>query len=662
VDGERILLDAIEAAIVHHANTQTDWWQNNRERLCFSAEGALRYFAILACTASPVANLDVIERMLCAKPLLESDLSFELGTLMQSTFSQLGPATQDAIQTIILNLHQRDATDLTHRPWALKKQAQLIVTIPCHLRSSAIQAVLDECEKSFWPLERQPDIGMRFGTVSAPFSFEVFLAASDAAVLRLLAHYNRYDRNSYDDFLVGGEREVGSQLRESASRHPTRFLKLLPTHWAQISNRFRDDIMDGVAAYPAHRPGNLQTHNGWSPVEEPVATSLAQQILDEFERHPAHWHHNRAASSALEACAHVVQSTQDAERLVFWAISFLTLQEKSSISGDSVDLLTVGINMARGNVVEALMIVATRFQEKSITWPELLAPTLRQFAADEHPAIRTLILRRLPHLQSLQPDVGWALFDLAMQESATGLWAMAEPCLYYAYHQKFDIVAPWLTRLCHDGQGKDLETWGRISALAALSKQIDFSRFLSELTSRNASETWRGAASVWTHPGNMQQHRDQCLTGLQTGLSTANPNAAAVARKCRGLFRDPTPLVAVPIELIQRCFTLLEAETESTQRDVYGFDAWLNATSIRDPMSALEATDIYLNYVRRVKPYLYDHENNLTQLLTRLFAQAEEQEESDGAAMLQRVVAVQDTLLALGVNGVNDWLKVAERP
>jgi hypothetical protein len=662
VDGERILLDAVEAAVVHHANTQSDWWQNNRERLCFSVEGALRYFAILACTAAPASNLNVIKRMLCDKPLLESDLSYELGTLMQGTYAQLDPATQDAIQAIILNLHQEDATDPHYLPWMLKRQAQLILTLPCHLRSSAIQAVLDECEKSFWPLERQPDIGMRGGMVSAPFSCEVFLAASDDAVLRLLAHYNGYDRNSFDDFLVGGERQVGMQLHEAASRHPTRFLKLLPTHWAQLPNRFRDDIMDGVAAYLAHRHGNLQTNGNWSPIEEPDAASLAQQILDELGRHPAHWHHNRAASSALQACAHVVQNTQDAERLVFGAIGFLTLREKSSRSGDSINLLNVGINMTRGKVVEALMIVATRLQESGITWPELLTPALRQFAADEHHAIRTLILRRLPYLQSLQPGLGWALFDLAMQESAAGLWAMAEPCLYYAYHQKFDIVAPWLTRLFRDGQGKDLETWGRISALAALSKQIDFSSFLSELTSRNASETWRGAASVWTHPGNMQQHRDQCLTGLQTGLSTANPNAAAVARKCRGIFRDPTPLVSVPIELIQRCFTLLEAETESTQRDVYGFDAWLNATSIRDPMSALEATDIYLNYVRRVKPYLYDHENNLTQLLTRLFAQAEEQEESDGAAMLQRVVAVQDTLLALGVNGVNDWLKVAERP
>jgi hypothetical protein len=662
VDGERILLDAIEAAIVCHANTQSDWWQNNRERLCLSVEGALRYFAILACTAAPASNLDVIERMLCDKPLLESDLSYELGTLMQGTFAQLEPATQDAIQGILLNLHQEDATDPKFRPWMLKKQAQLILTIPCHLRSSATQAALDECEKSFWPLERQPDIGVRGGMVSAPFSFEVFLAASDAAVLRLLTHYNGYVRNSFDDFLVGGEQQVGMQLHESASRHPTRFLKLLPTHWAQLPNRFRNDIMDGVAAYLAHRHGNLQTNGNWSPIEEPDAASLVQQILDELERHPTHWHHNRAVSSALQACAHVVQSAEDAERLVFGAIDFLNLQEESSISGDSVNLLTVGINMARGHVVEALMIVATRLQKDSITWPELLAPTLRQFAADEHPAIRTLILRRLPYFQSLQPNLGWALFDLAMQENVAGLWAMAEPCLYHAYHQKFDIVSPWLARLYCDGQGKDLETWGRISALAALSKQIDFSRFLSELTSRNASETWRGAASVWTHPGNMQQHRDQCLAGLQTGLSTANPDAAVVARKCRGLFRETTPLVSVPTELIQRCFTLLEAEADSTQRDVYGFDAWLNATSIRDPMSALDATEIYLNYVRRVKPYLYDHENNLTQLLTSLFAQAEEQEDSDSGAMLQRVVAVQDTLLALGVNGVNEWLKVAERP
>jgi len=59
---------------------------------------------------------------------------------------------------------------------------------------------------------------------------------------------------------------------------------------------------------------------------------------------------------------------------------------------------------------------------------------------------------------------------------------------------------------------------------------------------------------------------------------------------------------------------------------------------------------------------LYDYENNLTQLMTRLFAEAEEREEADHGEMLQRVVSLQDVLLSIGVDGVNDWLKAAERP
>lgn len=662
MDNERILLDAVESAVVHHAVAESDWWRNHRERLGSNAEGALRYFAILACTAVPASNIDMIGRLLCNKRLLESELSYELGTLMRSSFLQLDSETQDAIQKSILSLHQEDAADPKYRSWILKKQAQLILTIPCHHRLPASQEVLNVCEKSFWPLERHPDIGMRGGAVTAPFSFEVFLAASDDAVLQLLLHYNGYERNSFDDFLVGGEHEVGRQLHEAASRQSTRFLRFLEIHWARLSNRFRDDILDGVVAYLAHRHGNLQIQSGWAPLEEPDAAALAQYILDELERHPAHWHHNRTASNALQACAHVVQSTLLAEKLVFWTIDFLTLREKSSNSGNSVDLLTTGINMARGHVVEALMIMAIRLRENDLTWPELLEPTLRRFAGNDHPAIRALILRRLPYLQSIQPDVGWEIFDLAMQGSTTGLWAMAEPCLYYAYHQRFDIVAPWLKRLYSEGGDTELETWGRISALAAFSKHIDFSSVLTELISRNAGQAWRGAASVWAHPGNMQQHRDQCLSGILAGLDASNPHAIAVARKCRNLFRERTPLISVPTELIQRCFSVLEAETGSTKREFYEFDAWLNATSARTPMAALESTEIYLNYVRRTAPYLYDHENNLTQLLTRLFAQAEEQEDSDGGAMLQRVVVVQDTLLALGVNGVNDWLKDAERP
>ncbi|MBA1188677.1 ATP-binding protein [Pseudomonas entomophila] len=662
LDDERILLDAVESAIVHQASTQSDWWKSKSEHLCFHTEGALYYFAILACIAAPIANLDVIGRMLCNKKLLESALSYELGTLIQAAFLHLDMATQDAIQSTLLTLHLDTASSPEHIAWALRDQAQLLLTIPCHLRSADAQSVLDECEKEIWPLNRQPKVHIRGGAIYAPFSFEIFLGASNDSVLGLLNHYGAHVSNSFDDFLMGGRREVGSQLREAASRYPSRFMNLLSDNWERISNHFRDDLMAGIATYIAQRYGNLQVNGTWSPQEEPNETTLVQQILSELEAHPSHWHHNRIASKAIESCAYIVELSQDTSRLVSLAVDFATLQEESSISGNSVDLVTIGINMAKGNAAEALMIVANQLEKNGIPWPQLLSNALRLFATDPHPAIRALLLRRMPYLQSHHPEIGWELFGLTMQQKSPGLWPIAESSLYYAYHQNFEIVALWLTHLYREGSNKDLKTWGRISALAALSKRLEFSSFIAEINAGENVEAWCGAASVWTHSKNIQQHQEQCLAGLEAGLYAENYCALAVARKFRSLFQEKTQLVAIPIKLIQRCLLLLGTDADSTPSDIYGFDAWLNAISLRDPIYALKATEIYLDFARQAKLYLCNYEDNFTQLLTRLFAQAEEQEESDAGAMLQRVVATQDSLLTLGLDGINDWLKAAERP
>lgn len=659
-DSIRLLLDAVEAAILHHAKNNSDWWQNNREHLCFNHEGALCYFAILALTSNSEANIDLISRLLCDRDLLEFQLTYELGTLIQTAFIYLDNHTQDSVMATIQTLWEDEpATDGEARLWVLKKRAEYISTIPCYMRSAETQAILDAYEKIYGSFYRQPHIGMKGGTVAAPFSYEVFLNASDVGILHLLAHYTGHSQD-FDDFLVGGEREVGWQLREASSRHPSRFLGLLTSHWANISSRFCNDIMDGIASYLAHRYGNLQTNATWTPIDEPDAPTLANQILDELERHPAHWQLNRSAAKALEACAHVIQDTQVAARLVFLSIGFGKLREESTIHGDSVDLLTTGINMMTGNIAEALMILANNFQEQNIELPELLPPTLRRFASKEHPAIRALILRRLPYLQSRYPKLGWDLFDHAIQDSA-GLWKYAERCLYNTYHDHFEKVAPLLERIRREGSKEDMETWGRISALSALTGHIKLADLLRELNTLDTTEAWKGAASVWTHPENIKQHREQCLTGIESGLKTDTRHAVVVARHTKNIFRDKTPPISIPIELIQLCFNVFEIDGENKHHRLFGFDEWLNAISQRDPDLALAATEIYLAYVSRAKTYFYDHNNQLVQLVTRLFAEAEEREESDNSAMLRRVVSVQDLLLSLGVNSINKWLKMAER-
>src|SRR5690606_7401778 len=126
--------------------------------------------------------------------------------------------------------------------------AELIITIPCYQRSPETQTVLDAYEKKSGTLIRQPNIRSRGGVVRAPFSYEVFLNSGNTGVLCLLSHYAGYE-SRFDDFLVGGEREVGWQLREASSRHPVRFLSLLSNYWADVPTQFRDNILSGVATY-----------------------------------------------------------------------------------------------------------------------------------------------------------------------------------------------------------------------------------------------------------------------------------------------------------------------------------------------------------------------------------------------------------------------------
>jgi len=656
------LLDAVEAAILHHAYINSVWWNNNNERLCFNREGSLLYFAILACTASPTANIHLIGRMLCDQNMLEFELSYELGSLIQAAFSLLDLCTQDLVMANILSMWKEQDSDESTL-WVMRARTELIIAIPCYLRSPELQLLVDVYEKQEGVMIRQPNIKSFGGMVRAPFSFEVFLSAADSGVLKLLSHYQGHSDWGGSDFLVGGEREVGAQLREASSRHASRFLNLLTVNWSVIPQNFRDDIMDGVANYLAHRYGNLQADEAWQPIEEPQATLLAKQIFDELEQHPTEWRHRRATAKALEACANALESPREAVRLVSLAEDFLKLHEADPVQGDSVGLIDLGLNMAKGDVADALMILANNFRERGNELPESLISVLNRFACDDQPAIRAMILRRLPYLQSVSFDFGWNLFHLVMQVS-DGLWKIAEPCLYYSYHNKFEVVKPALVRLRNEGVGEELEVWGRISALAAMTTHINFSEFFEDLSALDNTDAWRGAATVWTHHENIRQHREQCLTGIRSGLNVGGAHALAVAEQVARVFDDRVDAISIPVELVERFFSVFKSNggDEKRQHRLVGFHEWLNTIVQRDPEQALAATEIYLAYVSPGGIHLYDHKNSLTQLMTRLFAEAEEREESDSSAMLQRVVVIQDIMLSLGVNGVIDWLKAAERP
>jgi len=241
-----------------------------------------------------------------------------------------------------------------------------------------------------------------------------------------------------------------------------------------------------------------------------------------------------------------------------------------------------------------------------------------------------------------------------------GLWQQAESCLYYAYHKHFEVVGPFLSRLRTEGKGKDLETWGRIMALAAMSYHVDFVELVESLKIMDKTEAWKGAATVWSNIENIRLYQEQCLSGIEAGLNAGSKHELAVAKKMAHIFRDQSAIIFVPINLIVNCLAVLKKDSQDKQHNLFGIGEWLNALSQHDPEYALAVTEIYLSYVSHSKTSIYDHENSFTQLMTRLFAEAEEREETDHGTMLRRIVVIQDMLLSLGVNGVTEWLKAAE--
>lgn len=659
-----ILLDLIEVGIANQAALNSDWWITNKDRLAFNREMSIRYFCILACTKSPTTNLDTIAKLLTDNDLLESNIAYEIFNLIGCAFFYLPQMQQDLIESKILALHADIANDPEHERWISSKKALLISGIPCHQRSRQSQNCLNLHIHRVGVINHQPRPTSGAGFVSPPFPFTVFLSLNDADLLRLLNHYVGR-KTDFDDFLVGGEYEVGFQLKEAASRRPDHFLGILERNWHGMAHLFREEIIQGASNYLSYLYGNLRPSNDWAALEEPDVTLLSQRVMALIEKYPDDLGLNKTVSDSLESCSHVIESTDDASRLITLIQPFMGIHEDDPIHGAHVEHLQLGLSMKLCDCAQALFIVANHFLEKDIAWPESLEPILYQIAAHPHPAIRAWILRYLPYLQYKNTTLGWRLFDTIMQQSSSGLWEHAEECLYHACHQNFEIVKHWLVFLKNQGIGKDFETWGRISALASLIGKANSSQLVADLVYLDQQDAWRGATTVWSNLDNLKQNTALCLDGLYHGLNSQNPHALIVAQGFSKLFLSLSSnksFLQVPLDLLQLYFETLKTSQDSNLKNIIGLDEWLNKMSTQEPIYALDVFEIYIKFAVHNPANLYSLDNYLTQTLTTLFRYAEECEESDNGNMLARVIGIQDQLLRLSLNDMDQWLQDAERP
>lgn len=665
VTAEEVLFRAIEAGILDRAMQGTSWWTRNAARLAGSDEGALRYWAVKALTLNPCLDTALAADLASDGGMLGYPLQHEMGDLVHATLffmpeEQLGRVCS-AIETKIATSERDDHV--------LLQNAQLVRAVPASFRSVLMQQTLDEAERRWGFVIRQPHIETAGGTVRAPFVYERFLDASNVSLLHLLEHYDRSDAHTRDwGELIGGSDQVAHQLEEAASRAPERFVRILAESWGRVPDMFKDALLGGVLRYLRHLHGPLQPNEHWIPRQKPDAPAVAEEILAELERHPAYWGGRRVAASALLAISPVVELSE-ANRFAFQVLGFLTAEAPEGVR----DLLTTAINSARGNAAEAALDVFTRLVEGNLRVPPLLMTAVRQFACDSSEAVRAVMLRHLPYLTSKSREHGWELFRLCTADASPALWNAAEPCLYYAYHQQFDIVRGALERILaaagtqegeedDDDDNSSLATWGRISALASLSGHIPFTTLIVKLSSLECKQSWQGATSVWIANANLNEHRQACLEGL--ALALESPSAAALTGTAmESLFDAEMAPEGLAPGLLRRMFAALRLSASKTRHyHPHGFLAWAAAAAKTDPELALSGLEELASFLFDEGQSVYDHREDIPRALTELFREAEERELGDEGRLLRRVIEVQDRLLAIGVHGIQEWLAAAERP
>jgi hypothetical protein len=360
----------------------------------------------------------------------------------------------------------------------------------------------------------------------------------------------------------------------------------------------------------------------------------------------------------------------DAERVAFHFFDFLRTPAPRRIG----NLVTSGLNSSRGKIAEATIRLGIGCHDREAEIPAMLRAAVRLFVSDEAPEVRAMIIHHLPYFISRKLEFGWELFALGMEGADSELWAVAANCLYWGYHAQYERVAPYLQILLDkaleaeepsqddaDRDGRSgLAVWARIASLSSLSGHIPLEQHLQLLRAIGRPRSWRAATEVWGVNANQLPHRQACLAGLQAAMEAPAGGRGALA-SMHHVF-SVRPPIFVADDLMSGIFRVeMDSPADRSHYHPHALTEWLEATALVRPEDALRPLEQLAQFLNKSKRRLYDN-GPIARTLTSLYREAEERETTDGGSMLARVVGIQDQLLAVGVHGLDDWLRAAERP
>ncbi|PSB30818.1 AAA family ATPase [Chlorogloea sp. CCALA 695] len=661
VDNLTILLDSLEKGLKHRASFNDTWWRKNEPKLRITQEQTIRYFVIQAYKENIQANGPGIEYQLQDKELLSwSRLKYELGELILKAYPHISESTWINNQSLILSFCSgEDSNEGNFVAWEFQSVYDLLTWIPCNYQSLETQAFIAKWQDYFGYSRPSANIYSQGGIVMPPLSPEALLKLSDDGLFRLLQYYEKYQNwNPLEENLVGGFSEFRIALCDACSLHPIHFLLLFNRFIGEdLHQDYVQAIIEGVATHLSYRFSNVKPAYKWEPISPlPDGEMLAAKLLSLLERYSLIWKNGHTASQALEACCNILDDPESAERLsllLFWLV-WDKDPSADKIANNQADIDFIAINSTRGVAAKSAMTLCNRLLEKDQSLPELLPFLLHHFARDQAIGIRVSILWQLPFLIHKRPDLGWQLLANVFQESQSQLWKYAEQCFYYQYKNCFNLVAPYLDRLLHEGIEDAGSTWGCISTLACLAGYINQQQLFDSLTETNNVNAWKGATEVFIVNLDQHQHTVICYSGLMTILRQKSI-AEEIIWKIERCFAQKNTGNLISSDL---ALAFLDALPVSSERyEIYHLFEWLSYEASRDPLSALDVTEVLAEKLEgKLTTQALGRTQPLIKALNEIFREADE---TDDLNLIQRVIKLQDHFLKLNINGIEELLAKA---
>jgi hypothetical protein len=437
-----------------------------------------------------------------------------------------------------------------------------------------------------------------------------------------------------DDFLKGGAHELSGVLERRTKEDPERF--------AHLSLRFPDDT------HPYYFDAVLR-----GVAEAGISTETLLEVCRRCHKLPnrpsGRWICDAVEKAAdrplpnelLEIVAWYATEDPDPER---------ELWRTDAGNGQPYyggDILTAGINSARGRAAEAIAALIFRDAERT----PIFSQALERMVEDPSIGVRSCVASALTAVLNHDRDLAVELFErLCDTEDVLLGTREVENFLFYAARTHFDKLKLILERMVDSNNANVAAAGARQACVASL--DVEEARPLAEKCLSGTEAQREGAAEVYSANLRTARYRSVCEDALTKLFNDESEKIRSAASKC--FFRLGEDQLGQYVSVIE-AFARSDAFVTEHGRLIHA----LEQTAVELPQESILACERFLDVVggdaADIRTGAARHADDVVQILVRTYNQSRNPETQ------ARCLDLFDRMAQLGVYGVDRALEQYER-